>query len=175
MPGTRGEQPLGGEPPVPVRPCSGRGLPGRPVTRPPVGSYPTISPLPRPKPRLCHFCGTLLRVAPTGGYPAPCSVEPGLSSDTRAPAAVRPACPTILSPPPVNVCKGTSVRIDAVAPYCYIRHTGGAEGGKVGHRGEECAAAISATRWIGLTRVLRDVPPCRRRQGPCRTSRPVSP
>src|SRR5487761_301779 len=30
----------------PIWPCSGRGLPGRPVTRPPVGSYPTFSPLP---------------------------------------------------------------------------------------------------------------------------------
>ena len=26
------------------------------------------------------FCGTFLRVAPTGRYPAPCSMEPGLSS-----------------------------------------------------------------------------------------------
>src|SRR5258708_14580924 len=30
----------------PIWSCSGRGLPGRPVTRPPVGSYPTFSPLP---------------------------------------------------------------------------------------------------------------------------------
>jgi len=26
------------------------------------------------------FCGTFLRVSPTGRYPAPCSLEPGLSS-----------------------------------------------------------------------------------------------
>jgi len=32
-----------------------------------------------------HFCGTCLRVTPTGRYPAPCPVEPGLSS----PAAFR--------------------------------------------------------------------------------------
>ena len=83
---------------VPVRPCSGRGLPGRPVTRPPVGSYPTISPLPRPRSRLCHFCGTLLRVTPTGRYPAPCSVESGLSSGGEPPAAVRPACRPSLRP-----------------------------------------------------------------------------
>ncbi len=80
-----GRATLDGEPSVPVRPCSGRGLPGRPVTRPPVGSYPTISPLPQRTPRLCHFCGTLLRVTPTGRYPAPCSVEPGLSSDDERP------------------------------------------------------------------------------------------
>ena len=30
----------------PIWSCSGRGLPGRPVARPPVGSYPTFSPLP---------------------------------------------------------------------------------------------------------------------------------
>ncbi len=30
--------------------------------------------------RRCHFCGTFLRVTPTGRYPAPCSLEPGLSS-----------------------------------------------------------------------------------------------
>src|SRR6202521_3877351 len=29
----------------------------------------------------CNFCGTFLRVAPTGCYPAPCSLEPGLSSN----------------------------------------------------------------------------------------------
>jgi len=78
---------------VPVRPCSGRGLPGRPVTRPPVGSYPTISPSPaaaRGGPPAVSFCGTLLRVAPTGCYPAPCSVEPGLSS-TRRRDAPRPS------------------------------------------------------------------------------------
>src|SRR5207302_9192829 len=31
--------------------------------------------------RRCNFCGTFLRVAPTGCYPAPCSTEPGLSSN----------------------------------------------------------------------------------------------
>ncbi|MEA2617242.1 MAG: hypothetical protein QOE72_3025, partial [Chloroflexota bacterium] len=41
-------------------------------------------------PWLCPFCGTLLRVTPTGRYPAPCSAEPGLSSSGRA-ARDRPA------------------------------------------------------------------------------------
>jgi hypothetical protein len=36
-------------------------------------------------PAVC-FCGTFLRVAPTGRYPAPCPVKPGLSSSNRLPA-----------------------------------------------------------------------------------------
>jgi hypothetical protein len=32
------------------------------------------------RPRRSIFCGTFLRVTPTGRYPAPCSMEPGLSS-----------------------------------------------------------------------------------------------
>src|SRR5205823_11994239 len=32
--------------------------------------------------RRCHFCGTFLRVTPTGRYPASCPMEPGLSSPT---------------------------------------------------------------------------------------------
>jgi hypothetical protein len=99
-PGSGTSSPWSARRSAPVRPCSGRGLPGRPVTRPPVGSYPTISPLPRRVPadaaRLCPFCGTLLRVAPTGCYPAPCSVEPGLSSSGPAargrPAGLRAQC-----------------------------------------------------------------------------------
>ena len=31
-------------------------------------------------PSAVRFCGTILRLAPTGRYPAPCPVEPGLSS-----------------------------------------------------------------------------------------------
>ena len=38
-----------------------------------VGSYPTLSPLPRPQPRRFAFCGTFPGVAPAGRYPAPCS------------------------------------------------------------------------------------------------------
>ena len=67
-----------------------------------VRSYRTVSPLPRYSVRPCCcrmatanvwlwctltgrfvFCGTFLRVTPTGRYPAPCSVEPGLSSPGR--------------------------------------------------------------------------------------------
>jgi len=37
------------------------------------------------------FCGTFLRVAPTGRYPAPCPVKPGLSSLRPQPRSDRPA------------------------------------------------------------------------------------
>ena len=84
-PGTWGEQPLDGEPSVPVRPCSGRGLTW-PAGHPAAGGLlPHHFTVAAAGPRLCHFCGTLLRVAPTGRYPAPCSVEPGLSSDDERP------------------------------------------------------------------------------------------
>src|SRR5919206_2721268 len=65
--------------------CSGWGLPGRPVSRTPVGSYPHHFTFAGAfQLRLCLFCGTLLRVAPTGRYPAPCSAELGLSSTGRS-------------------------------------------------------------------------------------------
>ena len=53
-----------------------------------VGSYPTVSPLPSVEGdgRRSGFCGTFHRLAPPGRYPAPCSVEPGLSSN-------EPLCP----------------------------------------------------------------------------------
>src|SRR5690349_1788532 len=63
-----------------------------------VRSYRTVSPLPRPAgagPRRSVFCGTFLRVTPTGRYPAPCPVESGRSSDRsppdEGPARGRPA------------------------------------------------------------------------------------
>src|SRR5258708_24025094 len=45
--------------------------------------------------RRCHFCGTFLRVTPTGRYPAPCSPKPGLSSPPPlgSGAATRPPRP----------------------------------------------------------------------------------
>src|SRR4030067_1028329 len=55
----------------------------RRVPRRAVSSYLTISPFP---PAALGsggrylFCGTVLGVAPTGNYPAPCPAEPGLSS-----------------------------------------------------------------------------------------------
>lgn len=66
----------------PIRSCSWWGLPSRTVARPLVRSYRTVPSLPHPLPGTggLHFCGTILGVAPTGNYPAPCPVEPGLSS-----------------------------------------------------------------------------------------------
>ena len=64
----------------PIWPCSGWGLPGRPVTRPPVRSYRTVSSLPATG-RRSDFCCTFPGVAPAGRYPAPCPVLFGLSSD----------------------------------------------------------------------------------------------
>ena len=59
----------------------------RHVTTAPVRSYRTLSPLPPLARRRSALCGTVLGVAPTGRYPAPCPAEPGLSSrgDTRRP------------------------------------------------------------------------------------------
>ena len=68
------------------RSCFRWGLPERASPRRSVSSYLTISPLPATPsapPAVC-FCGTFLRVAPTGRYPAPCPVKPGLSSPFRA-------------------------------------------------------------------------------------------
>ncbi len=63
-----------------------------PVTRRPVRSYRTLSPLPvRRAGRRFAFCGTFLRLSPTGRYPAPFPEESGLSSDTtRMPASASP-------------------------------------------------------------------------------------
>ncbi len=57
---------------------------------PPVVSYTTFSPLPTRRSAVC-FCGTVRRVAPPGCYPAPRSVESGLSSNVSwTPATARP-------------------------------------------------------------------------------------
>src|SRR5208283_6154363 len=75
----------------PIRSCSGWGLHGRPVTRPPVSSCLTISPLLLLRRAVC-FCCTVRRVTPPGRYPAPCLVEFGLSSPIIYDRGGRPAC-----------------------------------------------------------------------------------
>ena len=79
-----------GMPSPPIRSCSGWGLHVRPVTRPPVSSYLTISPLPFLRRAVC-FCCTFRRVTPPGRYPAPRLVEFGLSSPIIIGAITRPA------------------------------------------------------------------------------------
>ena len=74
---------------LPIRSCSRRGLPGTAVTCCPVGSYPTISPLPGTGTGRSALCCTFLWLAPTGRYPASCPAEPGLSSPARAAATIR--------------------------------------------------------------------------------------
>ena len=74
----------------PIRSFSGWGLPGRPVTRPPVRSYRTVAPLP-PMRAAVYFCGTFPGVTPAGRYPAPCPTELGLSSGAIKPP--RPSSP----------------------------------------------------------------------------------
>jgi hypothetical protein len=76
-----------------------------------VRSYRTVSPLPvrgrsgdRSRHRRFAFCGTFLRVAPTGCYPAPCPTESGRSSGRDAEASgTRPpgrlATISIVAPP----------------------------------------------------------------------------
>lgn len=71
----------------PIRSCSKWGLPG---TKSPAFlgvSYTSVPSLPvtpshevRRSPSAVHFCGTILQLALTGRYPAPCPMEPGLSS-----------------------------------------------------------------------------------------------
>ncbi len=58
-----------------------------------VRSYRTVAPLPvragcPASHRRFVLCGTVLRVAPTGCYPAPCPLESGRSSDGSSPHAV---------------------------------------------------------------------------------------
>lgn len=71
----RGGQPHGSS----IRSCSGWGLPSQTVACLLVSSYLTVPPLPGKSLAVC-FCGTILRVAPTGRYPAPCPAELRLSS-----------------------------------------------------------------------------------------------
>jgi len=52
----------------------------RQVAMPLVSSYLTFPPLRQND--AVYFCCTFLEVAFTGSYPAPCPMEPGLSSDT---------------------------------------------------------------------------------------------
>lgn len=67
-----------------LRSCSGWGLPGRTVSRPPVRSYRTVPPLPD-KSGGTLFCGTIPKVSLAGRYPAFRPMELGLSSPPANP------------------------------------------------------------------------------------------
>src|SRR5207244_6262148 len=78
--------------PLPAWPCSGWGLPSRPVTRPLVSSYLTVSPLPLP-PASSRFegGGRSVSVALSAGHPAwalpstlPCGVRTFLDAHSRS-------------------------------------------------------------------------------------------
>lgn len=78
---------------APARPCTGRGLPGRRVSAPPVRSCRTISPLPR---RLAAGFGCVFSVALSRGRPLrvlPGALPCGVPTFLRpfGPAAARPA------------------------------------------------------------------------------------
>ncbi len=69
-----------------------------PVTGNAVRSYRTVSPLPRAPlgaVRRSVLCGTVLRVTPTGRWPAPCPAVPGLSSADSSSDAFARAAPAI--------------------------------------------------------------------------------
>ena len=75
-----------------------RGLPSQHLSMLLVRSYRTLAPLPVPanRPSAVCFCGTLLTVTRTGGYPASLAIgEPGLSS--ADPRKDRPQPPRLLS------------------------------------------------------------------------------
>ena len=86
LPATSSSQPGGGPGAhcPPIWPCSGRGLPGRRVATPPVGSYPAISPL-APAYGGSRYVSVVLSVGlpRLGVTQRPCPVELGLSSRPR--------------------------------------------------------------------------------------------
>ncbi len=79
---------------VPAWPCSRWGLPGRRITAAPVVSYTAVSPLLLPPRGLGRYVSVARSntLRHSGGYPAPCPVERGLSSTpARGAAVARPA------------------------------------------------------------------------------------
>ncbi len=75
-----------------------------------MSSYLTFSPLPDPMDRVHRigrylFCGTFLPVTGTGGYPAPCPSEPGLSSPLHKQSSGHLSCSNIIQPPACRLCR----------------------------------------------------------------------
>ena len=100
----------------PVWPCSGWGLPSRSghperwwYLTPPFHPYRKIMFQADHHQRRFLFCGTGLRVSPSGRYPPPCSAEPGLSSvvPLKGPNAIAwPTRPASMLPSPRS-CSGS--------------------------------------------------------------------
>ena len=88
-----------------------------------VSSYLTVSPLPRlgnNETRRSALCCTFLRVTPTGRYPAPCPVEPGLSSPGANPKRLPAPTPLQLTRNPSPLQYPTShVRKNIPLDLCY--------------------------------------------------------
>ncbi len=92
LPGSSGGGAPDPEGSLPLRLAPGGVYHAIPVTEDPVRSYRTLSPLPdgtEALDRRFAFCGTFLRVTPTGRYPAPCPLELGLSSRALSDAGDR--------------------------------------------------------------------------------------
>src|SRR5262252_9007356 len=103
--------------------------------------------------RRCHFCGTFLRVTPTGRYPAPCSSEPGLSSPphNRGGAVTRPPRPKAILPRPELQQTASSMALLARASAPRFRSLGT---WRTVTRGNECNNPV-AWRWSGASSLSR--------------------
>jgi len=130
---------------TPIWPCSGWGLPCPAALAPQaVGSYPTVSPLPRtwsarlgrldgslrlrqPSRLAAHavrrfvFCCTFRRLAPPRRYLAPCSMEPGLSSarSSRDAVVLTDSATAIVAPKP-RAANGRSGHASLAATSLFI-------------------------------------------------------
>jgi len=115
----------------PIWSCSGRGLPGRPVTRPPVGSYPTFSPLPDSCSPEIAAAGRLFSVALSFGSPRlGVTQRPALWSPDfpptlfTSPAVTRPPRPAVSLP----TMAGVHARVAGPSTAPAVALSGGLKG-----------------------------------------------
>ncbi len=86
--------------------ASGGACRAPPVARGAVGSYPTVSPLPRANPGRSVLCGAFPRVSPAGRYPAPLLRE--VRTFLTAPKGSATAWPSARAPPTLGRKAGQS-------------------------------------------------------------------